>query len=267
VEEEPLPLDPNGFAVKVENDSSFIAIDEDGYFSFINVRELPADSEVPLNRFVKEKLGRIIALLPFDIEANRHCTLISRLGTLKKFNISEMKPSRRPCIELKKGDKLVKGIVSRKGTGRDILVYTDQGYGQRLDPNLIRVTSYQAKGLSGFKLAPGDQIIGCFLIDPRNQHLLYLTSRGKGRLNLTEYLPMRDSKHDEMVRLITLPDRDHLLAVIGCDRLDKIQVFYQDHSDEVVEISSIPEGTMSSPPVKIVKASMTSSRIIKVKIL
>jgi len=264
---EPLPLDHGGFAVKVENDSSFIAIDENGYFAFITVKELPIDSEVPLNRFIRGKLGNIIALLPFDIESDKHCTLISRYGTLKKFKINEMKPSKKPCIDLPKGDLLVRGIVSKKVTGMDILVYTDQGFGQRLDPNSLRITSYQAKGLNGFNLQPDDHIVGCYLIDPRNRYLLYITSKGKGRLNLTEYLPLRDSKHDDMVRLITVSDRDHLVAVVGCDTKDKLQIFYQDHTNEIIAISTVPEGTMGSPPTKIVREPMTSNRVIKVKLL
>ena len=267
VDEEPVPNDINGFAVKVENESSFVAIDEDGYFAFIRAKDLPIDSEVPLNRFIRDNLGKVVALIPFDIDNDYHCTLISKHGILKKFAINEMKPSKKPCIELTKDDKLIKGITSRKITSRDILVYTDQGYGQRLDPNMIRVTSYQAKGIRGFKLPKNDEIIGCYLVDPRKQYLLYVTTRGKARINRTEFLPVREDKHEEMVRLIGLGDRDSLVAIIGVQRTDKLQVFYQDGQDETVDISKISEGTMSSAPEKITKVSSISSRIVKVKIL
>jgi DNA gyrase subunit A len=267
IEDEPVPLDSGGLAVKVENDSSFVAIDEFGHHSFINVKELPVDTEVPLNRYIKKNLGRIVALLPFDIDSDRYCTLISSTGIIKKFKISEMRVSKRPCIDLGKGDKLVAGIVSRRLTHRDILIYTDQGFGQRLDPNVLRVTSYQSKGISGFKLASDDRIVGSYLIDPHKQYLLYVSARGKGRLNRTEYLPLRENKRDEMVRLINLGERDNLVTVLGCDKLDKVEVYYNDFIHETVKVNSLEEGTMSSAPIKIVTKPMTSRRIIKVKLI
>lgn len=268
IDEEPLPIDINGFAVKVHNDSSFIAIDEKGCFAFITVKELPVDQEVPLVRFIKKPLATIVALLPFDIESNKCCTLISQNGIIKKFKISEMRPSKNPCIDIPKGDKLVKGIVSKDViTHKDILVFTKNGYGQRLDPNDIKLTSFFAKGTNGFKLDKDDEIVGCYLIDGSNQYLLYMTVKGKGRLNLSEYLPVRASKHDTMVRLIILNERDYLLSVIGCNRNDKLQVFYNDSTIETVNIKSISEGTMSSLPEKVVSKNMVSATVVKVKLV
>jgi DNA gyrase subunit A len=268
VDEEPLPADINGFAVKVHNDSSFIAIDENGCFAFITVKELPVDQEVPLVRFIKKPLGNIVALLPFDIESNKCCTLISQNGVIKKFKISEMRPSKNPCIDIAKGDKLVKGIVSKDVIShKDILVFTKNGYGQRLDPNDIKLTSFFAKGTNGFKLAQDDEIVGCYSIDGSNQYLLYMTVKGKGRLNLSEYLPVRESKHDTMVRLIVLNERDSLLSVIGCNRTDKLQIFYNDSTNEIIKLKTIPEGTMSSTPEKVVLKNMVSVSVVKVKLI
>lgn len=264
---EPLPTDPNGFAIKVENTSSFVAIDESGFFSFINVKELPVDSEVPLNRFISAKLGRIVAILPYDYDSDAYCTLVSSGGIMKKFRISDMRPSRKPCIDLSDGDKLVKGIVSRKTTHKDILIFTDLGYGQRVDPNNLRITSYQSKGIREFRLQKDDHIVGCYTIDPRNEYLLYVTERGKMRRNKMEFLPLRESKHDQMFSLIPLGERDHLRSVVGCNATDTVEVFFQDHSSEKAKVADVPEGTMGTQPVKIIQTNMTSNRIIRVKIV
>jgi len=266
VDEEPVPIDNNGFATKVENDCSFIVVDEDGYFSFLKVKELPVDQAVPLNRFIKHRLRNIIALLPFDIDSNKCCTLVSKQGVLKKIKISDMKPSKRPCIEMSKDDKLVRGIVTGVQTSKDILVYTKLGMGQRLDPNNIRVTSFIAKGGSGFKLQPDDEIVGCYAINPENQYLVYVTSKGKVRLNITDYLPQRDSKRDEMVRLINLTERDRLISVVACNKYDRIHLYFADGDTETVDIDMIEEGTMSSEPKKITKKNMVSTNVVKVKL-
>ena len=268
VDEEPIPADSNGFAVKVDNDSSFIIIDEIGHYSFIRVNELPVDQEVPINRFIKQNLANIVALLPFDFESDRCCTLISKLGMIKRIKIADMGPSKRPCIDISKEDKLIKGIVTKMKSPKDILVYTKEGMGQRLDPNMIKITSTLAKGISGFKLRGEDEIAGCYAIDPEeNQYLLYVTSKGKARLNAIEYLPMRDSKHDRMVSLISLNDRDNLIGIVGCNKLDKVQVYFQDGETEVIDVSKLSEETMGSDPKKVTSRNAVSNNIVKAKLM
>lgn len=269
VYEEPIPIDNNGFAVRVDNDAAFILIDENGYHCFVRVNDIPLDAEVPVNRYARQKInGNIVAMLPCDIESDKCCTLISRKGMLKRIKISDIGPSKKPCIDLSKDDKLVRGIVTLIKSQKDILVYTRDGMGQRLDPNSIRITSPMAKGGNGFKLKGDDEIVGCYAINPdENQYLLYVTTKGKMRLNNIEYLPMRDSKHDAMVKLIYLNDRDKLASVVGCNKLDKVQVYFDDGISEIVDISKLEEGTMSSEPKKAVNKNMVSSNIVKVKVV
>ena len=139
--------------------------------------------------------------------------------------------------------------------------------GHRLDPNSIRITSPSAKGISGFKLKKDDEICGVYAISPEeNTHLLYVTAKGKARLNLIDYLPTRESKHDEMVQLITLNDRDKLVAVLGCNKLDKATVYFDDSDSETIDIKKLPESTMSSEPKKVTNKNAVSNNITKVKI-
>lgn len=268
VHEEAVPIDNNGFAVRVDNDSSFILVNEAGYYSFIRVKDLPVDTEVPVNRYTKQRLdGNIIAMLPWDMDSDLCCTLISKMGVLKRMKISEMGPSKKPCIVLDKNDTLVRGIVTALSSTKDILVYTKNGMGQRFDPNLIRNTSPSAKGGNGFKLNREDEIVGCYAINPdENQYILYVTVKGKMRLNLIDYLPIRDSKHDAMVMLISINDRDRLLSVVGCNKLDKLQVFFDDGFMEIIDISKLEEGTMSSEPKKVTTKNAVSTNVVKVKL-
>lgn len=269
VYEEPVPTDNNGFAVRVDNDSSFILVNDAGYYSFIRAKDLPVDNEVPVNRYTKQKLeGNIVAMLPWDIDSDLCCTLISKMGVLKRIKVSDMGPSKKPCIMLDKNDTLVRGIATTSQSTKDILVYTKDGMGQRFDPNLIRITSPSAKGGNGFKLHKGDEIVGCYAINPEeNQYILYVTVKGKMRLNLIDYLPLRDSKHDAMVMLISVNDRDWLLSVIGCNKFDKLQVFFDDGDKEIVDISKLEEGTMSSDPKKVTTRNAVTTSVVKVKLI
>lgn len=270
VEEEPIPIDSNGFATIVEDDSSFIIIDETGHHSYIKVKDIPVDVTVPVNRYSKQTIaGNIVALLPADIDSDLCVTLISKNGQLKRMRISDMGPSKKPCIALDEGDKVIKGIVTKSNSKKSILVFTDEGYGQMFDVNTVRITSPSSKGLNGFKLQKNDSIVGCYAINPNeNQYLLYVTAKGKMRLNLIKYLPMRDSKHDAMVRLISLNDRDKLVSVIGCNKLDKVKVFFDNGANETIDINHLEESTMSSEPKKVtVTQNAVTTNIIKAKIV
>lgn len=269
VYEEPIPADNNGFAVRVDNDSSFILVNDTGYYTFIRAKDLPVDSEVPVTRYAKQRLdGNIVAMLPWDMDSDLCCTLISKKGVLKRIKISEMGPSKKPCVVLDRDDSLVRGIVTQMKSAKDILVYTKEGMGQRFDPNLLRVTSPSAKGGNGFKLKGDDEIVGCYAINPEeNQYIAYVTMKGKVRLNLIDYLPLRDSKHDAMVMLISINDRDRLLSVVGCNKFDKLQVFFDDGTNEIIEIEHLEEGTMSSEPKKVTTKNAVSTNIVKVKLL
>ena len=270
-EQEPIPTDSNGFAVKVDNDSSFILIDNYGNHSFVKVKEIPVDTNVPVNRYMKKNLpGNIIAMLPCNFDEDKCVTLISKFGMCKRMRISEIGPSKRPIISMDKDDSLVKGIVLNTKSSKDLLVFTKHGMGQRLDPNSIKITSLSAKGSSAFRLIPDDEIVGCYAISPEeNQYLLYVTVKAKMRLNNIEYLPTRDSKRDKMINLISLNERDRLFAVVGCNKLDKLQVFYGDGTKETIAISSIKEGTMATKPMKIVKKSIENNKmnVVKVKLV
>lgn len=267
-DEEPIPTDCNGFAVLIDNDSSFIIIDDNGYHTFIRAKDIPIDTEVPVNRYARKSLdGNIIAMLPSD--SDKYCTLISKMGTVKRIRISDIGPSKKPCISLDSGDKIVRGIMLAQNTSRELLVYTKEGYGQRLENTSIKITSPLAKGGNGFKLEPDDEICGVFAINPaENAYLLYTTVKAKQRLNNIEYLPVRSSKHDSMVSLISLSDRDRLLSVIGCNKFDKVSLFFADGTSEVVDVSKIKESTMSELPKKMVSKDMTSSssNVVKVKL-
>ena len=269
VEEEPIPADSNGFATIVEDDSSFVIIDETGHYSYIRVKDIPIDATVPVYRYSKQSItGNIVALLPADIDSDLCVTLISKNGQLKRMRISDMGPSKKPCIALEEGDKVIKGIVTKSNSKKTILVFTDEGFGQMLDVNTVRITSPSSKGLNGFKLKKDDSIVGCYAIKPEeNQYIVYVTAKGKMRLNALEFLPIRESKHDSMVRLISLNDRDKLVAVVGCNRMDSIKVFYNDKTDETIAIKDLKEETMSSEPKKVTKKNAVSSNIVKVKLL
>ena len=268
IEQEPIPTDSNGFACIVDNDSSFILVSDTGMHTFVRVKDLPVDTEVPVFRYTKKPLdGHIVAMLPVDMEQDRCCTIVSHKGIIKRIRINDIGPSKKPLITLDKDDRLLRGIVLDSRSNKKLIIYTKNGMGQLLENNAIKITSPSAKGGNGFKLAKDDEIIGIYAINPSDvDYLLYVTTKGKMRLNNIQFLPTRKNKYDAMVQLIQLNDRDKLLSIVGCNKLDTVTVFYDDSTSEDIDISKLPESTMGQEPKKVTKKNAVSNKIVKVKL-
>jgi len=268
--EEPIPP-LGGFACNVDNGSSFILINDLGYNSFIRVKDIPLDTDVPVARYSKKPLaGNIVALVPCNIDEDESCTLISRKGIIKRIRTIDMRPSNKPFISLDANDSLIRGIVTKTNSNKEILIYTRNGLGQKISIHSIKPTQLNAKGSNGIKVDIDDELEGCFLINPtESAYLLYVTLRGKCRLNDINYFPTRINKHDSFVNLISLSDRDKLVSVIAVNKYDKVKIFYGDGTDEELNIDSLEETTMGDSPKKVLKKSITSKSdgVVKVKII
>jgi len=266
------PVPPlGGFACNVDNGSSFILINDSGYHSFIRVKDIPIDTDVPVARYSKKPLnGNIIALVPCNLDDDESCTLISRKGIIKRTRVVDLRPSNKPFLSLDANDSLIRGIVTKTNSSKEILIYTRNGLGQKISINSIKPTQSNAKGSNGFKLDNNDEIEGCFLINPtESQYLLYITLRGRCRLNDINYFPTRVNKNDSFVNLISLSERDKLIAVVAVNKYDKVKIFYGDGTDEDLNIDFLEATTMGDLPKKVLKKSISSTKdgVVKVKII
>ena len=260
VDEEPIPNDPNGFAIKAEDHSQFIVIDENGLYSFIKVNEIPLGIDVPLVHFLHQKLSKIIAIISTE-DLSKSCLLVTKMGYIKALSLDSFAPSRtKPCIKLRDKDKLIKGILLNQNSDKDLIIYTKEGFGQRFNFK----TSSKFSGQPLIILNKDDEVCGCFIINGKEKDLLlYITSRGKVRLNLSKYLPQRGSIKEEKVNLIPLSSSDSLVAIIACNNFDSFKIFFDDFSCRELKVSDLKPTTMSSEPEQIFPKG---KKIVKIKL-
>lgn len=268
VEHEPIPTDTDNFAILVDNDSKFIVIDESGYYSPLEVKDIVLDKEISLRSYMKMNFSNIIGVISLE-DLNKACLLISSKGIIKKIRIDSFKRSSSYCIKLANGDRLIKAIPVDFKTEKDILIYTKNGFGQRIDPNNFQIgkSSTNNKGQTEIIIDKNDEIIGSFLFNPtEKQYLLYVTLLGKTRLNLIKYLRTRNSKKDELVELIPLSNQDKLVSIVGCNKCDKVQLFFNDQTSEILPLNKLDETTMRAEPTKnLLKKGYF--KVLKIKII
>ena len=268
VEHEPVPVDSDSFAILVDNDSKFIVIDESGYYSPLEVKDIVLDKEVSLRNYMKMNFSNIIGVVPVE-ESSDACIIISAKGIIRKLRLDSFRSSSSYCIKLSSNDRLVKAFPVNFRTEKDILIYTKDGFGQRIDPNNFQAgkSSTSSKGQTEIILNKGDEVVGSFLINPtEKQYLLYVTLLGKVRLNLMKYLRTRSSRRDELVQLLPLSNQDKLVSIVGCNRCDQVQLFFNDKTSEIFQLESLEESTMRAEPVKVLKKK-GYFKVLKVKII
>lgn len=111
----------------------------------------------------EEKVTAANAIETFDKEhcENTYLTMCTRLGTIKRVELSEFANIRRSgiiAIGLEEGDVLV-GVQTTHGKS-DILVATKNGKSIRFDENQVRCMGRPAKGVRAINLGAGDVVVG-----------------------------------------------------------------------------------------------------------
>lgn len=111
----------------------------------------------------EEKVTAATAIETFDKEhcENTYLTMCTRLGTIKRVELSEFANIRRSgiiAIGLEEGDVLV-GVQTTHGKS-DILVATKNGKSIRFDENQVRCMGRPAKGVRAINLGAGDVVVG-----------------------------------------------------------------------------------------------------------
>lgn len=111
----------------------------------------------------EEKVTAANAIETFDKEhcENTYLTMCTRLGTIKRVELSEFANIRRSgiiAIGLEEGDVLV-GVQTTHGKS-DILVATKNGKSIRFDENQVRCMGRPAKGVRAINLGASDVVVG-----------------------------------------------------------------------------------------------------------
>ena len=81
-----------------------------------------------------------------------------------------------------------------------------------------------------------------------------------------KYLKTRSSRRDELVQLLPLSNQDKLVSIVGCNRCDQVQLFFNDKTSEIFQLENLEESTMRAEPVKVLKKK-GYFKVLKVKII
>ncbi|MBR4681726.1 MAG: DNA gyrase subunit A [Elusimicrobiaceae bacterium] len=141
----------------------------------------------------EEKVTSAVAIEDFDPKhcENTYLTMCTRLGSIKRVELSEFANIRRTgiiAIGLEEGDVLV-GVQTTHGKS-DIIVATKNGKSIRFDENQVRAMGRPAKGVRAINLGADDVVVGMehAPVDAPQPDVLSVCENGFGkRTEFSEY--------------------------------------------------------------------------------
>ncbi|MEN6410339.1 MAG: DNA gyrase subunit A [Anaerolineaceae bacterium] len=206
--------------------------------------EKPADG-VPFNKISplkdEDQLAAVFAvpsLKPEEME-NLYALTVSRGGMVKKSALNDLPgPSSQTftLVKINEGDGLLDVHIS--GGNDDVLLATAQGMAIRFSEEDVRAMGLIAAGVSGIKLAVGDEVIGSGLL-LKNRQVLAVSTEGKGKRIQQDEFP-KQGRYGQGVALWKLPKGARLVGVV-VDRLEnEVSVQFEKAAAKTFDLKDAP---------------------------
>ncbi len=152
-----------------------------------------ADRGIALAQIINLPAGESITAVVSvpDFEAADYCTMVTRLGKIKRVALSEfaaVRPSGLIATSLEDGDVL--GWVRLTLGGQDIIIITERGQALRYSEDHVRAMGRSATGVNAIRLGRGDFVTSMEVIEPEGE-LLVVTASGFGKRTPLDDYPVK----------------------------------------------------------------------------
>ena len=236
-------------------------IDDKGYFIKVDVNKVDIGKPMTMTSIGKNIMGKCIAAASNN---SNDIIMLSNKGRIKYMPISSIpsNATRKPLIPLTGDEYLVSIIEVPSNTNSDLLIYTNDGLGKRIQTSDLNKT-VTVDSMGQFILKDYD-VSGMFCINSKKPLLAYITRLGRIRINHSRFL-VTNKKFADPRPIIQLSPQDDLIAVFCVDTDQQIILNHADSRISTVNINSLEVSTMATPPerpkhvfgVKVVRATLS----------
>ena len=183
-----LPLDSNEYIAAAMTSRDF---DREKFYFFFTRQGVVKRSSVDLYRNIRTA-GLIALSMREDdeligvceVEGEDEMVLVTEDGYSIRFACADVRPMGRQAtgvkgIALRKGDKVVAGVVITRDSRQELLTVAENGYGKRTQVEHFRAQSRGGKGVINMRITPKTgKVVGAMMVLPSDE-LILLTSGGK----------------------------------------------------------------------------------------
>lgn len=235
-------------------------IDERGQFLWVNTNKVEHDKPMTLTSIGKTQMGKCVSVVS---NPDNDILILTNLGRIKYMPINRIpsNATRKPIVPLY-DDEYIVSILELRDVSSDILVYTNDGYGKRIQTSdLNKVLSVDAAGQFIIK---GYTVSGMFTINPNKPLLVYVTRLGRMRVNQSKFLSTT-KKFAEPKPIIKLSPQDDLISVFCTNKDQTVTLNHADGRVTTVNVESLGVSTMAIEPtrpkhvpgVKVLRSTLT----------
>ena len=243
------------------NGDDVCLIDEHAAYIWADTTKVPHSKPITMTSIGRGgQMGKCIAAVS---NQSNNIILLSNKGRIKYMPISRIpsNAARKPLVRLDGDEYLVSVLEVPDNTLSDILIYTNDGNGKRIQTTqLNKVLSVDANGqfiMSGYDVA------GMFCVNSNKPFLAYVTKLGRIRINHSKFLTAT-KKFGDCKPIIKLSPQDDLAAVFCVDKSQKLILHHADSRVSTVNIESLPVLTMAATPER--PKHVPGCRIVRVNV-
>jgi DNA gyrase subunit A len=198
-----------------------------------------------------------------QIWAPVYLIMVTANGIIKKtpmLNYMNIK-NELSAMAIKEGDtlKTVKILAGDK----DLLIYTNLGFGVRFPSDAVKETSRMTVGVKALALTDDEVVVGLDIINDKDTRIFSLTSKGTGKTSTLDNFQTMDRAKGKSLRIISLEDDEEVILIRTVKGKEKFRVFLK-NSIEEINIADVPELPRLSKGKKLVPVAK-GNNIIDIK--
>lgn len=218
-----------------------VFISTEGKAYWIKVHEIPEAGRASRGSHIKsllaiganEEIATVVSLREFSEE--QHLFMATANGVIKKVKTADFKNAKTRgiiAINLDAGDKIVSAILT--GGSDDLALASRRGKVLRITETSVRPMGRSSRGVSGLKLAVGDELTAAVRVDT-NANMLLLTESGYGKRVAFDQFSVHsrgtqgqigynvNDKTGEVVGVIAAADSDEVMCITSQGKTLKLE--------------------------------------------
>jgi len=165
--------------------------------------------------------------------------MVTKNGIIKKTLLKSYMNIKNDLMAMivKEGDELqsVKMLIGTK----DILVYTNKGFGIRFSSDAVKETNRMSIGVKAIDLTEDEFVIGMDIVNEKDTSIFVLTNKGTGKRSTLETFPTME-RAGKSLRIISLEDGEEAIIMRTVKGKEKFKVFLK-NSIEEIDVEKVPE--------------------------
>lgn len=242
--------------IEIRNTTDLLIFDESGKISKLPVHllqnsELTGEGEklskyCNINGSIKTIIPKPTTEILSQVKIPIYFLMITTNGIIKKTLANSYTNIKNDLIGLivKDGDTL--RSVKLLAGDKDVVIYTNKGFGVRLKSDDIKTTSRMSIGIKALELGPNEIVIGMDLVNEKDKYLFALTNHGTGKKCLLSAFKTMD-RNSKPLRIISLETNEEVIFIKTVKGNENFKAYMKNkietiNIEEVFELPRLSKG-------------------------